>query len=60
MCGASTTFVSGAETGVDLRLLLEHVEPRPGDPALLEGADQRRLVHDRAPRRVHEDRRSSS
>ena len=42
---------------MDLRLLLEDVEPGTGDPALLKRPNERGLVDDRPPRGVHEDRR---
>src|SRR5215510_1710708 len=42
---------------MDLRLLLEHVEPRAGDPAFLKGPDQGGLLDDRPAGGIHENRR---
>ncbi len=51
-CGCSTTLSSARKRASMLRLRSEHVERGAGDPALLQGGDQRLLVDHRAARDV--------
>ena len=55
-CGASTTFSSVEQARVHLGLALVDVERGARDLALAQRVGERRLVHDRAPRRVDEER----
>ena len=54
-CGASTTFGILRSAGVDLGLVLEHVEAGAGDPARPQRAHERGLVDDRTARGVDEE-----
>ena len=57
MCGTTRTFGACRQRVVGRRRLgVRDVERRAGDAPLVQGGDERRLVDDRAARRVHEDR----